>query len=169
MQVDDQEHCEAQLASFFRTFGADRTIYLELLDDVSYDNIPVLPLDAQHLKSYDDMLYTHLLLSPNAFFEILNNVATSVCREVFPNQLDASLSITVRPYNLGADAERNLRDLSPSDIDTLVKITGMITRVSPVLPEPRRVYYRCSLCGADDHKDLSTATSFELPTSCTPV
>lgn len=41
----------------------------------------------------------------------------------------------VRPYNI--DRTVNLRELSPSDVDQLITIKGLVIRSSPVIPDMR--------------------------------
>jgi DNA replication licensing factor MCM4 len=43
--------------------------------------------------------------------------------------------INVRPYNLVE--KRAIRDLDPNDIEALVQVDGMVTRVSSVMPDMR--------------------------------
>jgi DNA replication licensing factor MCM4 len=45
------------------------------------------------------------------------------------------LSINTRPYNLVED--RAIRNLDPNDVERLVQVDGMITRVSNVTPDMR--------------------------------
>ena len=48
---------------------------------------------------------------------------------------DNAAPINVRPYNLME--QRAIRDLDPNDIEALVQIDGMVTRVSTVTPDMR--------------------------------
>jgi MCM OB domain len=52
---------------------------------------------------------------------------------------DAAAPVNVRPYNL--TEQRAIRDLDPNDIEALVQVDGMVTRVSNVTPD-----MRCACC-----------------------
>jgi DNA replicative helicase MCM subunit Mcm2 (Cdc46/Mcm family) len=54
--------------------------------------------------------------------------------------------IQARPYNL--QDVHQLRELDPSNIDQLVAVTGMVTRVSPVIPDLKQGFFQCYTCRA---------------------
>jgi DNA replication licensing factor MCM4 len=58
-----------------------------------------------------------------------------------------------------------MRDLNPLDIDTLVSLRGMVIRTSPVIPDMRRAYFRCTACGAGTEKDIDNGKITE-PGAC---
>ncbi|KAI0385938.1 cell division control protein 54 [Hypomontagnella monticulosa] len=49
-----------------------------------------------------------------------------------------------RPY--GLDEVINLRDLNPSDMDKLICIKGLVIRTTPVIPDMKQAFFRCSVC-----------------------
>ncbi|KAI8957889.1 cell division control protein 54 [Daldinia sp. FL1419] len=49
-----------------------------------------------------------------------------------------------RPY--GLDEIINLRDLNPSDMDKLICIKGLVIRTTPVIPDMKQAFFRCSVC-----------------------
>ncbi|KXX78723.1 DNA replication licensing factor mcm4 [Madurella mycetomatis] len=51
----------------------------------------------------------------------------------------------VRPW--GLDSTTNLRDLNPSDMDKLVAIKGLVIRATPVIPDMKEAFFKCSVCG----------------------
>ncbi|KAI1108345.1 cell division control protein 54 [Nemania sp. NC0429] len=46
----------------------------------------------------------------------------------------------------GLDEVINLRDLNPSDMDKLICIKGLVIRTTPVIPDMRQAFFRCSVC-----------------------
>jgi len=50
----------------------------------------------------------------------------------------------VRPF--GLDTTINLRDLNPNDIDRLVSVKGLVIRTTPVIPDMKDAFFRCSVC-----------------------
>ncbi|KAI1372712.1 cell division control protein 54 [Hypoxylon crocopeplum] len=49
-----------------------------------------------------------------------------------------------RPF--GLDEVTNLRDLNPSDMDKLICIKGLVIRTTPVIPDMKQAFFRCSVC-----------------------
>lgn len=49
-----------------------------------------------------------------------------------------------RPY--GLDEVINLRNLNPSDMDKLICIKGLVIRTTPVIPDMKQAFFRCSVC-----------------------
>lgn len=50
----------------------------------------------------------------------------------------------VRPFNLRE--ERGMRDLDPSDIDRLISIKGLVLRSTPIIPDMKSAFFKCSVC-----------------------
>ena len=50
----------------------------------------------------------------------------------------------VRPF--GLDKTINLRDLNPNDMDKLVSVKGLVIRTTPVIPDMKDAFFRCSVC-----------------------
>lgn len=48
------------------------------------------------------------------------------------------------PFNL--DKAVNMRDLDPSDIDKLVSIKGLVIRTTPVIPDMKEAFFKCTVC-----------------------
>ena len=69
----------------------------------------------------------------------------------------------VRPYS--ADKTKNMRGLSPEDIDQLITINGMVTRASDLIPEMCEALFRCSVCRYTATAELERGRIHE-PTLC---
>jgi DNA replication licensing factor MCM4 len=50
--------------------------------------------------------------------------------------------------------ETKIRDLSPNDIDKLIAVSGMVIRVSDIIPEMRQATFKCVQCGLIEVKVL---------------
>ena len=46
----------------------------------------------------------------------------------------------VRTFNV--EKTKNMRMLNPEDIDQLITISGMVIRMSPLIPEMREAFFR---------------------------
>jgi DNA replication licensing factor MCM4 len=106
-------------------------------------------IDCHELNSFSPLLYHKLCTYPREVIPILDDVISKLGHELRMSTrtpgLDASQAgeqdndqvqpINVRPYNLVE--ERAIRDLDPNDIEALVQVDGMVTRVSSVMPDMR--------------------------------
>ena len=50
----------------------------------------------------------------------------------------------VLPFNLPNTV--NMRDLDPADMDKLVAIKGLVIRATPVIPDMKEAFFKCSVC-----------------------
>ncbi|KAF2012002.1 MCM-domain-containing protein [Aaosphaeria arxii CBS 175.79] len=69
----------------------------------------------------------------------------------------------VRPF--GLDTTINLRDLNPGDMDKLVSIKGLVIRTTPVIPDMKDAFFKCSVCNATVKVDIDRGKITE-PTRC---
>ena len=69
----------------------------------------------------------------------------------------------VRPF--GLDTTINLRDLDPNDMDKLVSIKGLVIRTTPVIPDMKDAFFRCSVCHHTVKVDIDRGKIAE-PTRC---
>ena len=69
----------------------------------------------------------------------------------------------VRPF--GLDKTVNLRDLNPEDMDKLVSIKGLVIRTTPVIPDMKDAFFRCSVCHHTVKVDIDRGKIAE-PTRC---
>lgn len=69
----------------------------------------------------------------------------------------------VRPY--GMEKTTNLRDLNPSDMDRMISIKGLVIRTTPVIPDMKDAFFKCSVC---NHGLLVTLDRGKIrePTEC---
>ncbi|EKG21177.1 Mini-chromosome maintenance DNA-dependent ATPase [Macrophomina phaseolina MS6] len=69
----------------------------------------------------------------------------------------------VRPF--GLDQTINLRDLNPGDMDKLVSIKGLVIRTTPIIPDMKDAFFRCSVCNHTVKVDIDRGKIAE-PTQC---
>ena len=69
----------------------------------------------------------------------------------------------VRPF--GLDKTINLRDLNPGDMDKLVSVKGLVIRTTPVIPDMKDAFFRCSVCHHTLKVDIDRGKIAE-PTRC---
>ena len=114
--------------------------------------------DCQELESYSPQLYYNLAEYPREVIPILDDILNMMAQEMRReeqgglagrgggdgSQVDGSHAthpgsggpiINIRPYNL--KEPHAIRDLAPNDIEALVQVDGLVTRVSNVMPDMR--------------------------------
>lgn len=75
----------------------------------------------------------------------------------------ADTAYMVRPF--GMDKTINLRDLNPSDMDRMIQVKGLVIRTTPVIPDMKDAFFKCSICS---HGVLVTLDRGKIrePTEC---
>ncbi|KAF5348780.1 hypothetical protein D9756_009748 [Leucocoprinus leucothites] len=68
----------------------------------------------------------------------------------------------VRPFGLPAV---NMRELNPSDTDKLVCIKGLVIRTTPIIPDMKIAFFRCSVCSHTLQVEIDRG-KIEEPTRC---
>ncbi|KAG9698862.1 DNA replication licensing factor mcm4, partial [Aureobasidium melanogenum] len=69
----------------------------------------------------------------------------------------------IRPFNMGKII--NLRDLNPGDMDKMVSVKGLVIRTTPIIPDMREAFFRCSVCHHTVKVDIDRGKIAE-PTVC---
>ncbi|KAF2268865.1 MCM-domain-containing protein [Lojkania enalia] len=69
----------------------------------------------------------------------------------------------VRPF--GLDKTINLRELNPGDMDKLVSVKGLVIRTTPIIPDMKDAFFRCSVCNHTVKIDIDRGKITE-PTRC---
>lgn len=71
------------------------------------------------------------------------NVTHSVLQSLFEEDQIPAERLQVRPFHLRTEDCRQMRALDPDDVDKLIGLKGMITRVTPVIPDLKSAFYEC--------------------------
>jgi DNA replication licensing factor MCM4 len=69
----------------------------------------------------------------------------------------------VKPF--GLDSTINMRDLNPNDMDKMVSIKGLVIRTTPIIPDMKMAFFKCSVCGHTVNVPLDRGKIAE-PTKC---
>lgn len=131
---------------FLRTYINEEgtPIYLHRIEEMHEFEDYVLTLDCQHLKG-SGPIYEKILLEilsyPVEVFPLLEIGVTDLYLEKYPS---TPPSIRVLVVNVGN--RKNIRDLLPTDVDSTVEITGMVTKTSGILPDITTAAYCCGKC-----------------------
>jgi DNA replication licensing factor MCM4 len=148
-------------------------LYARALQGIHVTQELNLAVNCEHLATFPTCrkLYNQLVQYPQEIVPVMDLVVHQLFLELHPQdkspeQTEADLGgrrIQARPYNL--QDVHQLRQLDPSNIDQLVAITGMVTRVSPVIPDLKQGFFKCALCG-DTAEVMIDRGRIDEPTSC---
>ncbi|KAK5190032.1 MCM DNA helicase complex subunit [Exophiala xenobiotica] len=74
----------------------------------------------------------------------------------------------IRPWKVlpfGLDKTVNMRDLDPADIDKLIAIKGLVIRATPVIPDMKEAFFKCTVCKHTTYVSIDRGKIAE-PTEC---
>eukprot|EP01119_Soliformovum_irregulare_P025718 TRINITY_DN9602_c0_g1_i1.p1 TRINITY_DN9602_c0_g1~~TRINITY_DN9602_c0_g1_i1.p1 ORF type:complete len:811 (-),score=201.60 TRINITY_DN9602_c0_g1_i1:15-2447(-) len=137
--------------------------YPLVLQQMAATDTNSLNLDAQHLYAHSPSLYSKMILYPTDVLPLFEQVV----QEMLINMgmaFGEEIVVQIRPFNLVKVSQ--LRLLNPDDIDQLVTIRGMVIRTSPIIPELKEAFFRCSICQWDEMIGVEKGGKFNQPTQC---
>ncbi|XP_052817701.1 DNA replication licensing factor mcm4-like isoform X2 [Mya arenaria] len=147
----------------FEGMDINQPYYLQRMEEINVIGEPFLNINSEHLREFDPDLYRQLINYPQ---EVIPTFDMAV-NEMFFDKYPAAVlehQIQVRPYN--AEKTRNMRSLNPEDIDQLITISGMVIRLSPLIPEMREAFFECYVCHNTTSREIERGRIAE-PTLCT--
>ena len=132
------------LTSFVNEKG--ESIYGERIKRMCETEGQSLEVDYEHLYQTNATLTYFLVNSPVELLKIFDEVAMEVVLSGFEAYDQIHSEIHVRITNL--PVVETLRDLRQTNLNTLIRVTGTVTRRSGVFPQLKYVKYDCIKCGA---------------------
>ncbi|GFS77680.1 DNA replication licensing factor mcm4-B [Nephila pilipes] len=140
-----QEYTDLNIESdeLMENVDFERPFYMQKLEEIFTIEEPFLNVNCDHLNRFDSDLYRQLICYPQEVIPYFDMAVNEIYFERYP---DSQLphQIQVRPFN--AEKTKNLRLLSPEDIDRLITISGMVIRTSNLIPEMREAFFTCNVC-----------------------
>ena len=127
--------------------------YVKQLNEMRELGTTNLNLDTRNLLAYSQTedLYYQLIHYPQEVISIMDQtIKDCMVSLVVDNHLDFNLDeietkfYKVRPYNTGN--QRGMRELNPNDIDKLVGLKGLVLRTTPIIPDMKVAFFKCSVC-----------------------
>lgn len=109
------------------------------------ENSASLLVSYVHIGAVQPLLALWLTDVPVDMLQILDEVLKAVVKTDFPNYFNIVSSVHVRIVDLPI-ADR-LRDLRQTDLNSLVKVNGVVTRRTGVFPQLISTAYDCGGCG----------------------
>lgn len=124
-----------------------KPIYMNKIREICSENRQSLEIIYFHLSSEHPILAIWVADEPKDILNVLDEVATELAKSLFSMRYknnEEKFSIKVRITNLPSCD--NLRDLRQSHLNCLVKVRGVITRRSDVLPQVISLSQDCLSC-----------------------
>lgn len=150
-----------RFASFLRNFADEKNdalIYMDRVRMMAASNGQSLVISFKHLSISEPTIGIWLADAPSLILDVFNEAATNVTFSIFKEYKRIHPEIFVRISDL--PVSDNLRDIRHIHLNTLIKVTGVVTRRSGVFPHLRMVRLNCEKC----HNILSpTATAAGKP------
>jgi DNA replication licensing factor MCM4 len=120
-------------------------IYLRKIQEMAVLDDFNLSLDTQHLAKFNSILYGQFVAFPLEMIQIADTVVKEIFQSLYPSADNTINLVQVRPFNLAE--VKSVREMEPSDIDRLVAVRGMVTRVSGLIPDMTEAALKCRHCG----------------------
>lgn len=130
----------------YKAEGEAGSLYIQKITELLEQGKSVLNLDLADIRAFSETntLYGEMVQTPgmmiNIFEQVLNEVVQDLCES-------HSLKAQKRICACSTETKSSMRSLSTDNIEGLVCLQGMITRVGDLLPDLRIATFRCSACG----------------------
>eukprot|EP00466_Bigelowiella_natans_P003818 jgi/Bigna1/131364/aug1.14_g6072 len=143
-----QEEIRRRFRLFLTSFSekeGDRALYPGLISNMCSANKASLVVSYLHLSTSVPTLAIWVADAPGPMLELFDKVAQEVTLTLFRNYDQIQPQIHVRVKDL--PIVDSLRDLRAMHLTALVKVTGVVTRRTPVFPQLQMVKFNCAKCG----------------------
>ena len=156
-----------------------RYLYIDKLKEINDTGYTSLNINGKHINSFDPNLYRQLVNFPTEIIPIMDKVVNEVYNEWLlgytlnntsldesnyqQNNLNNKIPIITKITHL-IETTR-MRGLEPEDIDKLIMISGIVIRVSEVIPLMKEGFYKCSICGKTEYSEVERNNVVE-PSDC---
>ncbi|PVZ98685.1 hypothetical protein BB558_005305 [Smittium angustum] len=122
------------------------SVYGERIRRLGEVNGESLEVDYSHLAASKPLLGYFLINSPREMLSVMDDLAMDAVLTVFPDYARIRPEIHVRISEIPAIS--TLRDLRQSQLNTLVRVSGVVSRRTSVFPQLKYVKFDCGKCGA---------------------
>ncbi|KAK9475304.1 MCM2/3/5 family-domain-containing protein [Dipodascopsis tothii] len=132
----------------------EELVYRDMLRQMISLGLTNLNLDVQNLRAYPPTksLYYELVRYPQELVPVMDQTIRDCVVDLLvdlntpENEIaeHERRSYKVRPF--GLHEKKGMRDLNPGDIDKLVSVKGLVLRTTPIIPDMKEAFFRCSVC-----------------------
>lgn len=137
-----------EFRDFLQTYVDEHgtSVYGERIRDMGERNKESFEVNYENLADSKIILAYYLSNSPIAMLKILDEVALEVTLMQFPAYERIHKEIHVRITDL--PVKNTLRELRQSQLNCLIRVSGVVTRRTGVFPQLKWVKYNCGKCSA---------------------
>ncbi|RLV84763.1 DNA replication licensing factor MCM2 [Meyerozyma sp. JA9] len=158
-----------ELKSFLLEYTDEkgRSVYGAKIRTLGEVNAESLEVSYDHLADSKAILALFLATSPTEMLKIFDIVAMEATELHYPNYSQIHQEIHVRITNF--PNLLTLRDLRESNLNSLIKVSGVVTRRTGVFPQLKYVKFDCLKCGAvlgPFVQDSNTEVKISFCTNC---
>ncbi|KIP06418.1 hypothetical protein PHLGIDRAFT_90875 [Phlebiopsis gigantea 11061_1 CR5-6] len=133
---------------FLMTYVDDNgaSVYGQRIRNLGENNSESLEVSYLHLAMSKPILAYFLTNSPSAMLTIFDEVALNAILVYYPSYERIHSEVHVRVTDLPLSS--SLRDLRRTNLNNLVRVSGVVTRRTGVFPQLKYVKFDCRKCGA---------------------
>ncbi|KAJ2356162.1 MCM DNA helicase complex subunit [Coemansia erecta] len=153
------------LLSYVDDSGA--SVYGERIRRLGAANGESLELTYAHLARARPLLAYFLANAPREMLAIMDDVAMDAVLTMFPEYARIRSEIHVRVAELPTTC--SLRDLRQSQLNCLVRVSGVVSRRTGVFPQLKYVKFNCGKCGVvlgPFYQDANTEVKLNMCVNC---
>lgn len=145
-----------------------RSVYGARIRALGETNSELLEVDFGDLAEAKPILSLFLLACPEPVLKIFDGVAMEAVLLHYPDYRAICPDVSVRVTNYFPN-NYTLRELRETHLDTLVRVSGVVTRRTGVFPQMKYVKFDCIKCGqvlGPFHQDLHTEVKVAYCPNC---
>ena len=161
-----QRYIQISFSKFLKNFKDENgnNVYEQRIIEMCTTNKQSLEVNFNHINRSNQNLAIWIAQLPAQILPLLNEMAFTLSIEIFPQYGNICNEIFVRIMDL--PLLDNLRDLRHFNINTLIKVRGVITKRTNVFSQMKKVMYYCSKCGEKIGPFLYNGIDEVRPGSC---
>ncbi|OAG33606.1 DNA replication licensing factor MCM2 [Nematocida sp. ERTm5] len=141
--VDVQERVKKEVMQFLK---GNKKKYLESINQMASLNRQSIYVDYFELEAYSSAIALAAITFPTRVLPLFNEALQSVVRGIFPKYSFIKPVVIFRLVNI--PTHDHIRTLRNAHLNTLVQVSGIITKRSRVYPIVSLVKYTCQKCKA---------------------
>ena len=132
------------LITLFKTKFNETTIYKNQVHKMATDNLYSFNIDLDHIRQVNSEIFTMLHRDPHGILSYLDMSLFRYISGLYPLFAQHSPEIHIRLVN--SSFFNSVKDLRNQNINSLVKVEGMVTKRTSVYPQVMQLYLRCEKC-----------------------
>merc|ERR1712216_449382 len=102
------------------------------------------PINGTHIKAFSDKLYTDLVNFPTEAIPIFDRELWNLSLRELREEPEELGTCQVQIHDLEEKDFKVMRNMNPSDIETLISIKGIVIRCSDLVPDMLVALFRCT-------------------------